>query len=258
MRGVPFRMVLLFCMGSEECNRISEDCRTFPISVPVASQMPIAVGYAMAMKLKKEKGAVVVYFSDGATSEGDFNEALNFATVFNTPNVFICQNNQWAISTPREKQSASKTLSQKAIAYEMETLQVDGNDLFAVYEASQWALQRARNGDGPTFLEFVTYRREMHTTADDPTKYQDPEKHARWLKNDPIVRFENYLKSEKIIDESFKENISDEAEEILKKEFEEAEKLVKGMTIEDMFRYTYAEMPQELQEQLEELRKCLE
>ena len=134
---------------------------------------------------------------DGATSEGDFHEALNFAAVFNVPAVFISQNNQWAISLPRSAQTKSVTLAQKGIAYEMPCLQVDGNDALAMYRATKEALDRARSGGGPTFIEAVTYRLMMHTTADDPTRYRTKEEEEAWWKKDPIPRFRIYLEKKK-------------------------------------------------------------
>ncbi len=257
MRDIPMRYLLLYFMGCEEGNRIPEGNNTFPISVPVASQIPIATGCGMALKLQQKSGIVVSYFSDGATSQGDFAEGLNFAAVYQTPNVFICQNNQWAISTPRRKQSISETLAQKAIAYGMPGVQVDGNDLLAVYAASQQAFHRARNGEGPSFLELVTYRRRMHTTADDPKKYQDEAEHERWLQNDPIARFETYLCDQKIIDASFKESIAVEAEALIKAEYEAASQTVAEQSWEDIFKYTYADMPEHLKEQQAELKHYL-
>lgn len=255
MRGLTPLSYLFFFMGCEEDNRVPLDNCTFPISVPVASQLPIAVGCGMAMKLQKKKCAVVTYFSDGATSEGDFNEALNFATVYQTPNVFICQNNHWAISVPRDRQTAARTLAQKAIAYEMETIQVDGNDIFAVYESSRRALERARRGEGPTFLELVTYRMRMHTTADDPTRYQPEEELKKWEKRDPIKRFEIYLKKLGLIDDGFKKSIEEKADSFIHREVDKAEKIIQSQDIESIFQYTYETMPEHLREQLEELKK---
>ncbi len=254
MRGLPMRAMLLYFMGCEEGNRVPEGNNTFPVSVPVASQIPIAVGCAMALKLKKRPGAAITYFGDGATSEGDFAEALNFAAVYKTPNLFICQNNQWAISVPRSLQSASQTLAQKGIACGVESLQVDGNDLLAVYAASKAALERARKGEGATFLELVTYRRRMHTTADDPKKYQDEKEHEERLKNDPVQRFGNFLKDHGIIDDDFQESIRAEAEKTMKTEYAAAEEIAKGMSVEDIFKYTYEQMPEHLRRQLEELK----
>lgn len=253
-RGLPLSGQLLYFMGSEVSNQIPEGNNTFPVVVPVASQLPLAVGCAMAKKIKREPGVAVTYFGDGATSEGDFNEALNFASVYQAPVIFICQNNQWAISVPRTKQTRAQTLAQKGIAYEMSSLQVDGNDLFAVYQATGDALQRARTGMGPSFLELVTYRMRMHTTADDPTKYRSEEEVKAWAGRDPILRLERYLKKERIIDDAFTEGIREEAELQLKAAYAEAENVIKQQRIEDIFIHTYSELPENLKEQLEEAK----
>ena len=151
-----------------------------PVSVPVGSQMVHAVGIGYGMKYRGEKSVAATFFGDGATSQGDFHEAMNFASVYQTPVIFICQNNHWAISLPRSRQTHSKTLAQKAIAYDMPGIQVDGNDVLAVYSAAKDAADRARNGGGPTLIEMLTYRLSMHTTADDPKKYRTEEEVAEW------------------------------------------------------------------------------
>ena len=128
----------------------------------------------------------MTFFGDGATSQGDFHEGLNFAGVFQVPVIFVCQNNHWAISIPRSKQTRSKTLAQKALAYGIPGIQVDGNDILAAYVAAKEAVDRARAGDGPTLIECVTYRLAMHTTADDPKRYRSEEEVEQWRKRDPI------------------------------------------------------------------------
>jgi pyruvate dehydrogenase E1 component alpha subunit len=256
-RGIPMHAVFLYFMGSEEGNRVPEGVNVFPISVCVATQIPIATGFAMGLQKKKKPGVVVAYFSDGATSEGDFSEGLNFASVFQTPNLFICQNNQWAISTPRAKQTGSQTLAQKALAYDMPCMQVDGNDLLAVYQATQEALERARSGNGPTLLELVTYRLQMHSTADDPKKYRSDEEVAEWKKKDPLLRIDRYLQGEGAIKADFAEGVRQETEPILKREFEEAERIMNAQDPESIFRYTYASMPDHLKEQMEAMNAYL-
>jgi len=194
VRGESLVDYLLYHNGFEEGNRRPDgDGRLLPISVIVGSQALQATGIAYAMKYRKEKAAAVTFFGDGATSEGDFHEALNFASVWQAPVVFICQNNQWAISTPRSKQTRSKTIAQKAIAYGMPGVQIDGNDVLAVYSATRSALERAYAGEGPTLIEAVTYRLMMHTTADDPKKYRSEEEVAEWHKREPLVRCRKYL-----------------------------------------------------------------
>ena len=188
--------ILLFWNGRNEGCVPPEDKRIFPPSIPIATQIPHAAGIALAEKMKDSKNAVIAYFGDGATSEGDFHEGLNFASVFQTPVVFFNQNNQYAISVPIEKQMNSKTIAQKALAYDIRGVRIDGNDVLIVYFETLKALEKARNGGGPTLIEAVTWRYGAHTTADDPTKYRDQEEsHQRRKETDPILRLEKWLKN---------------------------------------------------------------
>ena len=202
-RGESLLNTLVYFGGYEEGNVQPEGAarRLLPIAVIVASQLPHAVGVAYAMKYTGESSAAVAFVGDGGTSEGDFHEALNLASLWQVPAVFICQNNQWAISVPRNKQTRSATLAQKAIAYDLPGVQVDGNDVLAVYEATREALERARAGEGPTFIEAVTYRLSMHTTADDPKKYRGQDEVDEWWKKEPIGRFRRYLENKGVWDE---------------------------------------------------------
>ena len=202
-RGEPLVNHMRYYNGYEEGTMCSEGTarRLLPVSVIVAAQLLHAVGIAYAMKLKGEDAAVVAFHGDGATSEGDFHEALNFAAVWRVPVVFVCQNNQWAISIARDNQTRSETIAQKAVAYGMPGIQVDGNDVLAVMEATSEALDRARAGDGPTFIEAVTYRLMMHTTADDPKRYRDEVDVEEWWKREPIARFRRYLEAKGYWDE---------------------------------------------------------
>jgi pyruvate dehydrogenase E1 component alpha subunit len=156
----------------------------------------------MAARYQREPAVAVAYFGDGATSKGDFHEGLNMAGVFRLPAVFICQNNQWAISVPLKQQTAAVSLAQKAVAYGMEGVQVDGNDVLAVYRATKQALERARSGGGPTFIECLTYRMADHTTADDAARYRPPEVVAAWKERDPILRLERYLAGRGLLDDA--------------------------------------------------------
>ncbi|MGD2107823.1 MAG: pyruvate dehydrogenase (acetyl-transferring) E1 component subunit alpha [Phycisphaerae bacterium] len=202
LRGEPIENVFLYYNGYEEGAMFPGGERMLPISIIVGAQTLHAVGIAYAMRLRGEKdSAVVCFFGDGATSEGDFHEALNFAAVWNVPVVFVCANNQWAISVPREKQTKSRTIAQKAIAYDIPGIQVDGNDPLAMYQVTKDALERARAGEGPTLIEAVTYRLSMHTTADDPTRYQPAEQLEMWQSRDPIPRFRSYLESKNLWDD---------------------------------------------------------
>jgi pyruvate dehydrogenase E1 component alpha subunit len=226
MRGEPIEQQLVYFGGYEEGNAFPGGDRTLPATVIIASQMLHAVGIAYAMRLKGEKEtAVVCFFGDGATSEGDFHEALNFAAVWQVPVVFVCLNNQWAISLPRHKQTRSRTIAQKAIAYEMPGIQVDGNDPLAMYEATKEALDRARAGEGPTLIEAITYRQKMHTTADDPTRYRSDEEVESWLKRDPIPRMRKFLTAQGSWDDDRQAELDAEVARTI----EEAVKRYEGM-----------------------------
>ncbi len=247
--GDPVDMTV-FNAGWNEGVNIPEEARDFPISIPVASQIPHAVGLAYAIRLREETDVVMTFFGDGATSEGDFHEALNFAGTFQLPVVFVCQNNQWAISVPRDRQTASETLAQKGLAYGVPGIQVDGNDILAVRVAADEAVKRARKGEGPTLLECVTYRLELHTTADDPSRYRDEEEVERWEERDPIPRFRGYLEEKGILGEGEADELAESVEDELGKVWEEAEKRIGELGgPEVMFEHIYAEPPPHLEEQ---------
>src|SRR5213595_1705504 len=198
-RGWPIEKILLFFAGYVEGGQPAPDQHDLPITVPVATQLPHAVGLAYAAQYRGDDVVVMAYFGDGATSEGDFHEALNFAGVWHVPVVFVCQNNQWAISVPLKKQTNSKTIAQKALAYGLPGIQVDGNDVLAVYAASREAVDRAQAGEGPTLIECVTYRLGVHTTADDPTKYRSEAEVRAWERKDPLTRFHAYLEKKNLL-----------------------------------------------------------
>jgi len=193
MRGVTLKELFLYWGGDERGSDYAVPRRDFPICITIAAHAAHAVGAAYAMKLRRERRAAVCALGDGATSKGDFYEALNAAGAWKLPVVFAVTNNQWAISVPRAKQSAAQTLAQKAIAAGIECLQVDGNDIIAVRHAMDEALARARSGAGPTLMEALTYRLSDHTTADDATRYRSPDEVAEAWKRDPIVRLRTYL-----------------------------------------------------------------
>jgi pyruvate dehydrogenase E1 component alpha subunit len=243
-------------MGNEEGMRIPAGLNIFTISVPVGSQLPHAVGCAMAMKYKKEQAAVVAYFGDGASSEGDFNEALNFAGVFQTPNVFVCFNNQYAISTPVRRQTAAESIAEKAIAFGFQGIQVDGNDVLAMYALTKEALEKAGSGRGPTLIEAYTYRMGNHTTSDDASRYRTEAEVNDWSRRDPIERFRLYLKDKGLWDEAFEGSVQREAEGLINRAVEEAESTPPPRP-EDLFIHTYKEMTPELSAQLAELRDFL-
>jgi pyruvate dehydrogenase E1 component alpha subunit len=244
-----------FAEGAQHGEATSND---LPVSVPVGTQILHAVGLAWATKYRQKDDVVMTFFGDGGTSEGDFHEGLNFAGVYQVPVIFVCQNNQWAISVPRSKQTASKTLAQKALAYGLPGIQVDGNDILAVYVAANEAIGRARSGGGPTMIECVTYRMMMHTTADDPKRYRTEKEVEAWKKRDPITRFQRYLKEKGLLSDDKIESLETEIGDEIQAAVEEAEAIMKtaGDPL-DMFEHAYAEMPPHLKEQREELAQEL-
>ncbi|MBW2435952.1 MAG: pyruvate dehydrogenase (acetyl-transferring) E1 component subunit alpha [Deltaproteobacteria bacterium] len=257
-RGRSLESVIYYFNGFNEGGAIPDDRNDFPISVPVGSQMIHAVGLGWAAKYRQTDDVAMTYFGDGATSQGDFHEALNFAAVFQAPVIFVCQNNQWAISIPVSQQTRSQTLAQKALAYGMPGIQVDGNDILAVYAAAQEAVQRARSGDGPTLIECVTYRLMMHTTADDPKRYRADEEVEQWIQRDPLPRFEKYLLDKELLSEEKRSGIESEILEEIQAAIDRAEKQMEAMGDPiDMFNYTYAEMPPDLKVQKEMLTQAL-
>ena len=256
MMGISLKKFYLYWMGNEMGSRAPEGINMMPVSVPVGSQTLHAVGAAWAAKIKGDKIVTIAYFGDGATSKGDFHEAMNFAGVFKTPTIFFCQNNQFAISVPRSLQTASKTIAQKAIAYGFDGIQVDGNDLFAVIMATKEAVEKARSGAGPTLIEGVTYRFGPHTTADDPTKYRKEEEIEPWKPLDPLVRLRLYLKGRGLWNEEVETRITEEAQKEIDQTVKEAE-AVPTPEVEEIFKYVFAEMTPPLKEQLEYLKSTL-
>src|SRR5437899_5370270 len=252
-RGWPIEKLLLYFAGYLEGGQPAPDQRDLPITIPVSTQLPHAVGLAYAAQYREADVVVMAYFGDGATSEGDFHEALNFAGVWHVPVVFVCQNNQWAISVPLKKQTNSRTIAQKALAYGFPSIQVDGNDVLAVYAASLEAVERARAGQGPTLIECVTYRLGVHTTADDPTKYRTDEEVKFWEQKDPLTRFRAYLEKKKLLEAS----LEDQVDEEIARAVERFEAMPPADPLA-MFDHAYAELPAHLAAQRAELVARLE
>jgi pyruvate dehydrogenase E1 component alpha subunit len=251
-RGRSLESVIIYNNGYSEGAEIPKDLNNLPISVPVGSQILHAVGLGWAAKYRQTENVAMTFFGDGATSEGDFHEGLNFAGVFQTPVIFVCQNNHWAISIPVAKQTRSKTLAQKALAYGIPGIQVDGNDILAVYAAAKEAVDRARAGRGPTLIECVTYRMAVHTTADDPKRYRTEEEVEKWRERDPIVRYQKYLVDKGLLSEDKLAGIESEVLEEIQAAIDGAEEQMKGLGDPiDMFEHAYARMPAYLKEQKE-------
>jgi len=259
-RGQSLESFLLVYGGFFQGNEVPDKLLNLPVAIPVGTQILHAVGLGMAMNYLDREDVVMVFFGDGATSEGDFHEAMNFAGVFTTPVIFVCQNNQWAISVPREEQTESKTLAQKALAYGVPGVQDDGNDALAVYTAAQQAIERARKGQGSTMIECITYRLSMHTTADDPTRYREEENVEAWEAKDPIPRFQNYLIDKGLLTEENLQEIEEEIDREIKEAIESAEQKMEdlGSQALTMFNHLYEEMPPYLLEQRQQLENELE
>jgi pyruvate dehydrogenase E1 component alpha subunit len=259
VRGEPLTATLHYYNGWEEGNiQPRDDMRILPTSVVIGCQIPQAAGLAYASRYKGEDAVTVCFIGDGGTSEGDFYEGLNFAAVWNAPAVFICQNNQWAISVPREVQTVSETIAQKGIAAGMPCLQVDGNDPLAVHVAVSEALDRARSGGGPTFIEAVTYRLMMHTTADDPKKYRgEEEEKAAWQK-EPMIRTRQYLEKKGYWDEAKEEallaEVKAQVEEAVK-DFEQPRDWAEDEPFKHVYGTEHPYITEQHQEFLAEIRK---
>ena len=223
MQGYPLELLLAGRTGDERGGSPPVHVPVLPPSITVGGHMVHAVGLGWAAKLRGESRIAITYFGDGATSEGDFHEAMNFAAVFSVPCVFFCQNNGWAISLPREEQTRSETIAQKAIAYGMPGVQIDGNDLLAVYQTTKEAIERARGGEGPTLVEAVTYRLGPHTTADDPGRYRAEALTEEWRRRDPLERVRLFLSERQVWSESWQQQIEKEAAEEVDLAIERAE-----------------------------------
>ncbi len=219
-------------------------------SAPVATQIPQSVGMGMAAKMRGDKTVILAYFGDGATSAGDFHSGMNFAGVFKPSCIFLCQNNQYAISVPFRRQTAAESIAIKAEAYGIEGVRVDGNDVIAVYDATKKAVEKGRRGDGPTLIECVTYRLENHSTSDDWTRYRTPQEVEEWRARDPIMRFQAYLRERGLLRVEENEAIQKVIDEKIADAVKQAE-AAPPPSIDSLFEDVYAEMPWNLREELE-------
>lgn len=219
-------------------------------SSPVGTQIPMAVGAGWAAKIRGDRVVSLVYFGDGATSEGDFHAGMNFAGVYKAPVVFFCKNNQWAISVPVGRQTAAKTLASKAQAYGFDGVRVDGNDLLAVYAAAKAAVDKARAGGGPTMIEAVTYRLGPHSSSDDPTRYRSKEEVEYWQARDPIERMRRYLEVKGLWSKAWDDALRKEIDDLVSEAIRQVEK-APPPPLESLFEDVYAEMPPHLREQME-------
>jgi pyruvate dehydrogenase E1 component alpha subunit len=266
LRGMPLVTFMCDLLGNAgdamkgrqmPCHEAWAPGRFTSISSPIATQVPQAVGAAWAARIRREDMVAITYFGEGATSANDFHTGVNFAAVAKVPVVFVCRNNGWAISVPREKQTASETIAQKAIAYGIRGERVDGNDLLAVWNATRRARERAAKGEGPTLLECVTYRVEGHSTSDDPRAYRPPELVEPWRKKDPILRLRKFLAGQGFLDEAADARLQESVRDELLRALKEAEAFAAKPPIESLFEDVYAEPLRQQREQLLELSEAM-
>ena len=256
LRGVPAATILSWWRGYGGVHGFynPREHRVGPICVPIATHLPHAVGLAWAAKIRGEQTASLCWFGDGATSEGDFHEAMNFGAVFRTATVFFCVNNQWAISTPISRQMATETISEKAAAYGMPGVLVDGFDPLACWKATRDALERGRSGGGPTLIEAFCYRLGPHGTADDPRLYRDEAEAERWRPLEPVGRMAAFLGRHGILDEAATARIAQEAKDVIATAVTEME-AISQPDQDILFEHVYAsERPWTFEEGIAELR----
>jgi len=266
-RGYSLRHYVAQIMGNANdllkgrqlsCHYGDRSVRYVPMSSCVGTQIPHAVGAAMAARILGHQTIAIGYMGDGATSTQDFHVAMNFAGVFRAPVILFCNNNQFSISVPVANQTASETIAQKGEAYGIEALRVDGNDVLAVFAATRHAADKARTGDGPTFIEALTYRVGAHSSSDDPSRYRDETVTVEWReKKDPIARFSTWLRAEGLLTEAAEQKLRDELDASVREAIA-AEEKVGPPPLETLITDVYAEPPWHLREQLEALRRYKE
>jgi pyruvate dehydrogenase E1 component alpha subunit len=252
LHGLPLKQAFLWHMGSPLGFCVGPGRCWLPFNAAVAGHIPHAVGLAWGFKLQAKDSVVVVHFGEGATSQGDFHEAANLAGVQRAPVIFFCQNNHWAISTPRDLQTASATFAQKAMAYGFPGVLVDGNDLFAVYQVMREAVARARRGEGPTLIEGLTYRLGMHTTADDGARCEPTGMRDAWRPKDPLIRLQRYLQNRGAWDAEIGERMEREIAAELDVAWAEARAEPRS-TVAESLHHVFAELTPRLREQLQAL-----
>jgi pyruvate dehydrogenase E1 component alpha subunit len=257
LRGIPVSTILQWWRGHPSGWWSPADYNVASICVPIGTHVPHAAGLAWGKRLRGESACAIVYFGDGATSEGAFHEGANFAGVMRAPLVLFCNNNQWAISTPVEEQTRAAALADKAAGYGMPAIRVDGGDVLAVVEVTREAVARARAGEGPTFVESVTYRAAPHATADDPRAYIDVERVEEARRQECVGRYERYLRRLGVLSDELVAEARSEAEGLLRAGIEAAEAEPPG-DLSLVFDHAYAAPPPQLAGELAELRRILE
>lgn len=254
-KGIAMKNLFMMWMGNDYGNRIPDNIKCLPIAIPVGSQILHAAGIGWSARLKNEKLAVLAFFGDGATSRGDFHEGLNFASVYNAPVVFLCSNNEFAISTRNPQQTHAETFAQKAIAYGMKGYRLDGMDALAAYVLVKDALDRVRDGESPILIESLCYRFGPHTTSDNPDLYRTKEEVERMIRErDPIARFRNYLMKKGLWDDSKEKSLTEEAGNMMDRIAREAEQ-APAPSFEEYAKHTFATVPEYLEEEIEYFKK---
>ncbi len=256
LKGGSLKDIFLLWGGNEEGAMFSGAENVLPVSIPIASQLLHAVGIGFTLNYKKKNGVVFAFVGDGGTSEGDFHEALNFAGVWKTPVIFVIQNNQYAISVPVNKQTATKNLAIKSVAYGIPGIRVDGNDFLAMHHTLSEASKFAGDGKGPILIEAVTYRKGAHTTSDDPSIYRTSEEETEWAVKDPIKRLRSYLISKNLLKVSEDKKLIEGYKKEVDAQFLEYEKYPE-YKLDDVFDHTYKEIPEILKNQKVEYEKFL-
>lgn len=249
--GLPLTEAFLFSRGHFKGNQFPEGVNAFSPQIIIGAQYIQTAGVALGLKKRGKKAVAITYTGDGGSSQGDFYEGINFASAYKVPAIFVIQNNNYAISTPRSKQTAAITLAQKAIAVGIPGIQVDGMDPLAVYQATKEARDRAVNGEGPTLIETMTYRYGPHTMAgDDPTRYRTSDEDSDWEKKDPLVRFRAFLEAKGLWNEEKENEVIERAKDEIKTAIKATDKVEK-QTVTDLMEIMYEDMPQNLKEQYE-------
>jgi pyruvate dehydrogenase E1 component alpha subunit len=249
--GYPWELLIAGRTGDERGGKAPDGVNVLPPSITVGGHMIHAVGLGWGERLQGTDRVALTSFGDGATSEGDFHEAMNFAAVFETPTIFFCQNNQFAISYPRSEQTRSISIAAKAEGYGMTGIEVDGNDVAAVLVAVREAVESARKGGGPALIEAVTYRLGPHTTADDPGRYRDEGEAERWREKDPLIRVRTLLEKARGWTPEWQEELEEKASAVIEEAVSSAEAYPQP-TIDEMFARMYSEPTSPLREQLGE------
>lgn len=256
LHGVPMEHILLYWNGRAEGCVIPHDVNVFPIAVPIATQLPHAAGLAWAAKLRGVDQVSLGFFGDGASSEGDFHEAMNFAGVFHLPVIYFCQNNQYAISVPFARQTATATIAEKGDAYGVEGVRVNGSDAIEIYRTVRRAVTKAVDGGGPTLIEALTYRYGAHTTSDDPTKYRPHDEAEAWKTRDPIATLREQLTAWGLWSDEQEQSLQASVDQTVSTAITSME-AAPPPNPEDLFRHVYAEPTKRLKQQQAELLEML-